>query len=60
MGVLLSVVLLVNLTTVVALGYGDPDEFVRRGNANGGVYSCRHPRAVKKIRLAAAYRSLYR
>ena len=42
MGVLLGVVLLVNLTTVVALGYGDPDEFVLRENANGGVYRVGH------------------
>lgn len=40
--VLCSHVLLVNLTTVVAIGYGDPDDFTLRRNANGGHYRVGH------------------
>ena len=38
-----GLVLLVNLTTVVASGYGDPDDFILRRNANGGHYRVGHP-----------------
>ena len=37
-----GLVLLVNLTTVVASGYGDPDDFILRRNANGGHYRVGH------------------
>ena len=39
---LCRLVLLVNLTTVVAVGYGDPDDFFLRRNANGGHYRAGH------------------
>jgi len=39
---LCGLVLLVNLSTAVALGYGSPDEFVMRENANGGLYRVGH------------------
>ena len=39
---LCSLVLLVNLTTVGAVGYGDPDDFFLRRNANGGHYRAGH------------------
>ena len=39
---LCSLVLLVNLTTVVAVGYGDPDDFFLRRNANGRHYQAGH------------------
>ena len=39
---LCGLVLLVNLTTVVAIGYGGPDEFVLKENAKGGFYRVGH------------------
>ena len=43
MGVLLAcLVLLVSLSTAVASGYGGPDGFVLRENANGGFYRVGH------------------
>ena len=43
MGVLLAcLVLLVNLSNAVALGYGGFDEFVLRENADGGFYHVGH------------------
>ena len=42
LGLLCGLVLLVNLTTVVAIGYGDPDDFTPRRNANGGHYRAGH------------------
>ena len=38
LGLLCGLVLLVNLTTVVAIGYGGPDDFVLKENAKGGLY----------------------
>ena len=37
-----GLLLLVNLTTVVASGYGDPDDFILKRNANGGHYRAGH------------------
>ena len=41
-GLLCGLVLLVNLSTAVAVGYGGPDEFVLRENAKGGLYRVGH------------------
>ena len=42
LGLLCGLVLLVNLTTVVAIGYGGPDDFVLKENAKGGLYRVGH------------------
>ena len=41
-GLLCGLVLLVNLSTAVAVGYGGPDEFVLRENAKGGFFRVGH------------------
>ena len=53
---LCSLVLLVNLTTVGAVGYGDPDDFFLRRNANGGHYRAGHALSWEtRSRIAALW-----